>query len=217
MEKKNSSSPKFKSFLKKNIYYIIMAICLLAIAAMITVTVLSTQKQPIDVPVDSPIDIPVEVPVEKPIETPIDVPIVVYPVVMVCPVSNPVVGLEYAMDSHVWHVTLGQYSVNDGIDYTGSDGDSVMSAYSGSVKSIEYDILNGYTVVIEHNSTLQSRYSSLNEPTITVGQSVAKGQKIGTMGNTATISYDVGPHVHFSVFENNEIVSPYTFMAQGNK
>ena len=39
MEKKQTSQ-RTKNFLKKNVYYIIMAVCLLAIAAMVTVTVL---------------------------------------------------------------------------------------------------------------------------------------------------------------------------------
>lgn len=224
MEKKRSSSIKFKSFLKKNIYYIIMAICLLAIAAMITVTVLATQKpsdvppidSPIDDPTDKPIDNPIDQPIDKPIDTPVDKP-TDYPVVMVCPVINPVVGLDYAMDSLVWHATLGHYATNDGITFLGNDGDSVMSAYAGIVKSIDYDILNGYTVVIQHNDTLSSSYSSLNEPTIVVGQTVAKGEQIGTMGNTATSSYLSGSNVHFSVYENNNVVSPYLFLDQGNK
>lgn len=196
-----------------------MAICLLAIAAMITVTVLSSQKTPIDAPVDNPLP-PIDTPIDKPIDTPIDTPIdnpIDYPVVMVCPVSSPVVCLDYAMDSLVWHSTLNHYAVNNGIDYSGKDGDVVMSAYSGTVKSVDYDVLNGYTIVIMHNSNLSTSYSSLNEPTIAVGATVAKGEKIGTMGNTATSSYLLGSHAHFSVYENNVVVSPYLFMAQGNK
>lgn len=193
-----------------------MAICLLAIAAMIIITVLATKNPTIDPPIETPIEDPIDTPVDKPIDTPVDKPVVT-PVVMVCPVNNPVVGLDYAMDSLVWHATLNHYAVNDGITFLGNDGDSVMAAYAGVIQSIDYDVLNGYTIVIKHNDKISSSYSSLNEPTIAVGQAVAKGEKIGTMGNTATSSYLSGSNVHFSVYENSAVVSPYLYLEQGNK
>ncbi len=224
MEKKHSSSIRLKAFLKKNVYYIIMAVCLLAIAAMITVTVLMQQKTPTDPIIETPI---VETPIEEPtvpIDTPVDPPVTPpvtppaeTPVVLVCPVSNPTIALDYVIDTVVWHETLGHYAVNLGIDYTGNDGDKVMSAYSGTVKSIDYNVLEGYVVTIEHNSKLTTKYSSLNEPTVTVGQAVAKGEKIGTMGSTATNSYLMGPHLHFRLYENNVAINPASYMAQGNK
>ena len=51
MEKKESAQ-KFKTFLKKNVYYIIMAVCLLAIAGMITATVLLNNAQSVNQNVD---------------------------------------------------------------------------------------------------------------------------------------------------------------------
>ncbi|MFA5450176.1 MAG: hypothetical protein WC292_07070, partial [Clostridia bacterium] len=49
MDKKYAKNSKFKSFFKRNMYYIIMAVCILAIGGMITAAVLTQDPaEPID-------------------------------------------------------------------------------------------------------------------------------------------------------------------------
>lgn len=230
MEKKRATNGKFKVFLKKNIYYIIMAICLLAIAAMVTVAIVTSQNNndldpgidagpgdnvndPDDTPpVDNPGDGDDNTP---PVDNP-DEPIVV-PVVFAAPVANVNVIKDYSMDSLVWNQTLKHYAVHNGIDFGGNDGDNVMSVYDGTVIEVKYDILNGYTVKVQHNDSLVTSYSSLNEPTVAVGQTVAKGDVLGTMGVTAANEYLDGAHVHFSLYEDGKIANPYTYLTLGDK
>jgi len=97
------------------------------------------------------------------------------------------------------------------------DGDNVLCACDGVVTSVGYDILNGYTVTVQHNENISSSYSSLNEPTVTVGQKLKKGDVLGTMGNTSGKEYAQGPHVHFSVLEKGEYTDPYQYMTIGGK
>lgn len=227
MEKKQANNGKIKMFFKKNVYYIIMAICLLAIAAMITVAVITRNKSnnqpaidagPSDNITQEPTDTTptnTDEPTVNPINNPTDTTPVA--VVFASPVSESNVICDYCMDSLVWHQTLKQYSVHDGIDFGGSDGDNVYSAYSGVVSDISYDVLHGYTVTIKHTDKLTTNYSSLNEPTIVVGQTVSKGEKIGTMGVTATNEYLDGPHVHFTLYENGQIADPNNYLPDGNK
>lgn len=223
MEKKRAANSKFKVFLKKNVYYIIMAVCLLAIAAMITVTLLTKDSGIIDDPginvgpsddIQNPDD--VTPPVVEPDEPD---PIIPTPVQIVF--ANPVADVniirDYCMDTIVWHETLEHYAVHGGIDFAGNDGDAVMSVYAGTITDISYDVLEGYTVTIKHNDNLTTTYSSLNEPTAVVGQSVAKGEVIGTMGLTATNEYLDGAHTHFCLYENGELANPYTYLTLGDK
>ena len=244
MEKKRATNGKFKVFLKKNIYYIIMAICLLAIAAMVTVAIVTSQNNndldpgidagpgdnvndPDDTPpVDNPGDDddntpPVDNPGDgddntPPVDNP-DEPIVVPVVLFAAPVANVNVIKDYSMDSLVWNQTLKHYAVHNGIDFGGNDGDNVMSVYDGTIIEVKYDILNGYTVKVQHNDSLVTSYSSLNEPTVAVGQTVAKGDVLGTMGVTAANEYLDGAHVHFSLYEDGKIANPYTYLTLGDK
>ena len=234
MEKKTS---KARNFLKKNVYYIIMAICLLAIAAMITVTVLigngviagsdnlnqsndtpaiQTGDQNIDKTEPQKTDTPKE---EKPTETPkedkpTEKPVEEQPtaIVFATPVDNVNIVQGYSMDALVWNATLKHYAVHNGIDFGGTDGDNVMAAYDGVVDSVTYDVLNGNTVTIKHKNDITTVYSSLNEPTVAVGQTVKKGDVIGTMGTTATAEYSLGAHVHFTVMEKGNVIDPDIYM-----
>ena len=226
MEKKSS---KARAFLKKNVYYIIMAVCLLAIAAMITLTVLINngvigKHENINEPNDTPaITNEEQIPVdntEKPVDnTPIEEqPTTVEPeqkptaIVFASPVKTATIGTPYSMDSLVWNASLKHYAVHNGIDFCGADGDNVYAVYDGTVTNVSYDVLNGHTVTIKHNDTLSTVYSSLNEPVVSVGQAVKKGGVIATMGTTATAEYSMGAHVHFSVTESGIEVDPDVYL-----
>ena len=225
MEKKNATNGKIRTFLKKNVYYIIMALCLLAIAAMITVAVVTKTNAPssevtpagptdnLDPTDPSQTDDPQD-PTEQPEPTEPDKPTAV---VFAAPVKEANVQKDYSMDNLVWHKTLKQYSVHDGIDFAGADGDGVFAAYGGTVTAVDYDVLNGYVVTIKHNDELSTTYASLNEPTVVVGQTVQKGENIGTMGLTSGKEYLDGAHVHFCLVKNGEISDPYEYLSLGDK
>ena len=228
MEKKSS---KTKSFWKRNVYYIIMAVCLLAIAAMVTLTILinngvigkkgdivndtpdapaiNTEPTQTDTqePIDQPTENPTETPTEKPVEQ--ETPTAI---VFACPVEKVNIGTNYSMDALVWNASLKHYAVHDGIDFLGNDGDNVFAAYDGVVESVNYDALHGHSVTIKHNDSLKTTYSSLNTPTVTVGQGVKKGGVIGTMSSSATNEYSLGAHVHFSATENGVEIDPNTYL-----
>lgn len=229
MEKKRATNGKFKTFLKKNIYYIIMAVCLLAIAAMITVTLVTRNNKVVEDPgynvgpgsedqdnhgTLNPDDGSNDNP---PVSGGEDITPPPVNIVFACPVNDVNILRDYVMDTVVWHNTLRHYAVHNGIDFGGNDGDAVMSAYAGVVTDISYDVLNGYKVTIKHNDSLTTTYSSLNEPTVVVGQTLTKGAVIGTMGITATNEYLDGAHVHFCLYENGKIANPYNYLTLGDK
>ncbi len=88
---------------------------------------------------------------------------------------------------------------NNGIDIAASLGTPVLSAASGQVlvsRSGGWGGGYGTYVVIKHPNGTQTLYGHLSQASVSVGQSVTKGQQIGKMGNTGQSS---GVHLHFEV------------------
>lgn len=87
----------------------------------------------------------------------------------------------------------------------------VLSVYPGAVKEVsgDADSLEGYTIVIEHSDGVVSRYSSLSSVSVSVGDNLTIGQKIGTAG-TSINDLDAGLHVHLELMQNGEYINPTT-------
>ena len=47
-----------------------------------------------------------------------------------------------------------------------------------------------------------------------IGDSVSAGQTIGTVGDTAAAEAAQGPHLHFSVTKDGDVVDPDDFLNQ---
>jgi len=214
MEKKRTANT-LKGFLKRNVYYIVMGICLLAIAAMITVTLVNRAKAARLVEPTINIDDPDVTVIPEP-EEPYTPPVVL-PVVFTAPVAEVTIGMDYSATLPAWYASLHVYMVHEAIDFLGNDGDSVMSVYAGVVTNVEFDEMTGWVVEIMHNDELVTVYKSLNEPVVTVGQTVARGTVIATMGNTMFTEYREGAHLHFELWENGEPSDPYTYLSIGDK
>ncbi|MBQ8178527.1 MAG: M23 family metallopeptidase [Clostridia bacterium] len=223
------NSQKIKAFFKKNMYYMIMGVCVLAIGAMITVAVVVSENEakvdetPNEVinPGDNVQQQPdTDTPVITPPDTDIpdtDVVVKPEPIVFGMPVENGTVIKDYVMDTLVWCNTLKQYQVHGGIDYTAEENASVLCVYDGVVKSVSYDALNGHVVTVDHGNGLVTSYSSLSEPIVAEGQTVYKGSKLSTISTSATKEMSDGAHVHFSVTLNGQTVSPYDYMLTSDK
>lgn len=100
----------------------------------------------------------------------------------------------------------GVWQTHNGIDLA---GDAVVAVYEGKVKTVSENAVDGKKVVIEHKDGFVSQICSMGSVSVTVGQTVKTGEKIGTCGNTATCEkYDV-PYVHFELKKNGKIVNPH--------
>jgi murein DD-endopeptidase MepM/ murein hydrolase activator NlpD len=76
----------------------------------------------------------------------------------------------------------------------------------------------GNIVTIDHGNGLTSRYSHLQNGSISaagivVGQQVGQGQPVGTVGNTGN-ARNTTPHLHFEIRQNNVPTNPATFLNQ---
>lgn len=94
--------------------------------------------------------------------------------------------------------TRTNHSPANSIDLNRTDdvGDPVLSSASGRVTTVQ-DLGGtsyGKYVVLDHGSGWKTYYAHLNSFSVSVGQSVSQGQRIGTLGSTGG---STGPHLHY--------------------
>jgi murein DD-endopeptidase MepM/ murein hydrolase activator NlpD len=70
----------------------------------------------------------------------------------------------------------------------------------------------GRVVEIDHGSGFKTRYGHLNSISVKTGQTVAIGQKVGTMGSTGR---STGPHLHYEVYYRGKSYDPIKFLRAG--
>ncbi len=105
--------------------------------------------------------------------------------------------------------TRTNHSPVNSVDFNRSDdiGDAVLASAGGKITRVanEGNTSYGRWVEIDHGNGYRSRYAHLNSQTVAVGQSVSKGQKIGTVGSTGGSS---GPHLHYEVRRDGTAIRP---------
>ena len=98
---------------------------------------------------------------------------------------------------------------HQGMDYTAPVGTPVVATGDGVVDEIERTRRgSGNRIVIDHGYGLKSVYAHLNDIEVRRGQTVTRGEIIGTVGNTGL---SAGPHLHYEVLFNNKPVNPVNF------
>lgn len=99
------------------------------------------------------------------------------------------------------------YMPNTGVLYGAKNSFDVISVADGTVESIVADELIGNIVTIKHTNNLISRYESINEVNVMVGDALKKGDVIGTAGeNKIDSTYDY--MLLFEVEHNGTFVNP---------
>lgn len=95
---------------------------------------------------------------------------------------------------------------HNGIDLRASIGTRVNSVLDGTVQDINNKVAAqcqyGKWVLIKHNNGLSTLYAHLSSISVTKGQTVVKGQRIGYSGNTG---YAFGPHLHLTTYASGAV------------
>lgn len=88
---------------------------------------------------------------------------------------------------------------HNGIDIAAALGTPIRAAAQGTVvisRSGGWNGGYGNYVVIQHSNGMQTLYAHMNTVNVSVGETVNKGEQIGTMGTTGK---STGVHLHFEV------------------
>lgn len=90
--------------------------------------------------------------------------------------------------------------VHEALDIAGSgEGSPIYAAGSGTVVTSQNKGSLGQHITINHGNGYYTLYAHLNARIVQVGQTVQKGQQIGTMGHTG---FATGTHLHFGLYRN---------------
>lgn len=101
---------------------------------------------------------------------------------------------------------------HNGIDVKAGRGTPVLASGEGTVTFAGTRSTFGKLVEISHAGGLVTRYAHLDKLSVKKGQTVASGQKIGTVGSTGR---STGPHLHFEVLVNNRHIDPLSVVTWG--
>jgi murein DD-endopeptidase MepM/ murein hydrolase activator NlpD len=95
---------------------------------------------------------------------------------------------------------------HSGLDFAGAAGSPVLATQTGKVIIAHQGWkLHGNTICIDHGQGVLSFYIHLSRIFVKEGDIVKAGEKIGAIGSTGRAN---GPHLHFSIYVNNEATNP---------
>lgn len=128
------------------------------------------------------------------------------------PVEGEIIK-EFAIDNLVYSATLQEWIVHKGIDIKAPRTTVIKSAEEGTVKAIKNDPRYGLTIIVEHSDGFKTVYSNLlTTEFVKEGETVSKGQSLGTIGNSAAFEIADEPHLHFELLKNEETQDPKLYL-----
>ncbi len=219
MSKFSVATKKIGSFVKRNAFYFLIVLLIASVATVIALAVTYNQ----DVTIDTNLSVD-DTPVVNPdVDTPIVNPDVddtpssnePEPLTFINP-TNGTISKDFCDTTVVWNSTLQQYSTHLGIDFVSSDL-NVYASCDGIVKEVGTDALDGNYVVLTHGDGYETKYMSLDEHTLKVGDSLKQGQLLGQMSTSQGSESLDGNHLHFEMMLNGEYINPLSVIVLDEK
>ncbi|MEU9232394.1 LysM peptidoglycan-binding domain-containing M23 family metallopeptidase [Streptomyces subrutilus] len=108
----------------------------------------------------------------------------------VAPVGGGI-STQYRASGAMW--SSGYHT---GVDFIASSGTTVKAVGAGTVVSAGWAGSYGNEVIVKHADGKYSQYAHLSSLSVSAGQSVTAGQRLGLSGSTGN---STGPHLHFEI------------------
>ncbi len=131
------------------------------------------------------------------------------------PVSG-VLSKRHNAEVQVFSPTMQDYRVHLGIDILSEASAPVFAAAAGTVEQLWEDPMMGWCVALRHNGDCITVYKNLGKDFaegITVGATVASGQLIGNVGDTAMLEIAEEPHLHMEMTVGGLQVDPLEYFS----
>ena len=126
---------------------------------------------------------------------------------------SPVNGVITSACGERVNPILGKRENHNGLDIAVAEGTAVIAVKSGKVtevrtsatygKLLEYETVDGYTVM----------YAHLSKVLVREGEMVKQGQKVAESGNTGL---STGPHLHYSLWKGEKLLDPMDYLSAEN-
>lgn len=220
----------FRSFIRRNGFYIGLCFCVAAVGSAAFFAITGTNGTP--APAPAPIvsyepdvnvnkqnqptldqeksaqpSLPAALPSASPSPTASPVTSTApKPIMLKKPVNGDVIQ-AFSGDTLVFNSTLNMWLTHNGIDIAAGAGTDVIAALSGTVADIYIDESKGKVLVLEHASKQKTYYMGLADITVKKGDKVNAGAVVGKSG-TPPFELEAGPHLHFEFTVNGVYNDP---------
>ena len=103
----------------------------------------------------------------------------------------------------------GEPAFHSGVDIKNNPGTKVVAPAEGVVVAKGYDNGHGNFITIDHGNRFQTNYLHLQKDFVKQGETVARGQVIGLVGNSGR---STGAHLHYEVKYRDKLIDPVKFI-----
>ena len=133
------------------------------------------------------------------------------------PVSN--MDVTHVFEFQVNESLSGAWLFHTGLDMAANVGDGVVASLDGTVEDITpNDKLEGTTVTLVHEGGIKTKYRFIDvKEGLKKGDKVKRGDRIGTVSEPCGNEYKQGAHLHFEVEKNGKPVDPAEFLGLNDK
>jgi murein DD-endopeptidase MepM/ murein hydrolase activator NlpD len=127
------------------------------------------------------------------------------------PIAGAHITQPFGPSAFLLEPPLGQYPhFHTGIDLAAAFGTRVNAAANGVVVAVvQSNVGYGNFVAVAHGGGIITMYAHLSETDVKPGQKVVRGQRVGLEGSSGL---STGPHLHFELRVNNQVVDPMRFL-----
>ena len=129
------------------------------------------------------------------------------------PVLPPAEGEWGKVFGYAYDATWQDYRFHKGVDMPLSVGTHVVAVWDGEVESISTSKNLGTVLTLRHGEKLQTVYMGLQvEADLQQGNTVAAGEKLGTVSEPPLFEKEEGAHLHFEIWEKGKAVDPLSYL-----
>ncbi len=108
------------------------------------------------------------------------------------------------------HPATGREAFHYGVDIAADEGAAVCCFADGTVGAVGDSVELGNYLTVHHENGVLTLYGHLSRVTVSSGDPVARGDKLGEAGHTGNAT---GPHLHFEIHDGEEYINPQYYLS----
>ncbi len=124
------------------------------------------------------------------------------------PLKSQAILRGYDAESSILWNTMGCFQPHPALDIAGEAEETVRCIHSGVVLLAVRDDLWGWRIQIEQEDGRLCEYAGLASVFVSAGQTVTRGQPLGTLLSALPCEAELGPHLHLTLWEDGQTINP---------